>query len=150
MKTISLRFTSLLAGVLLSTAAVLAQGGGTYAVTRFTIGGGGGTSTGGPFSVNGTIGQWDAGAPINGGVFTVTGGFWALQGDSGLPRLSIRLADGNSVVLSWPNPSIGYQLEQSSATGWTEVTQTPGITAGHKEVTLPIDAPYRFFRLRKP
>ena len=42
-----------------------------------TIDGGGGTSTGGTFSLSGTIGQHDAGGPMTGGTFSLTGGFWA-------------------------------------------------------------------------
>lgn len=38
---------------------------------------GGGTSTGGIFQVSSTIGQPDAGGPMTGGAFEVTGGFWA-------------------------------------------------------------------------
>jgi hypothetical protein len=59
---------------------------GTYALASFalaqpfeirwsTIDGGGGTSTGGIYSVSGTIGQADAGT-LSGGVFEVRGGYW--------------------------------------------------------------------------
>jgi hypothetical protein len=47
------------------------------AINWYTIDGGGGTSSGGTFVVSGTIGQPDAGAAMTGGIFTVTGGFWA-------------------------------------------------------------------------
>jgi len=46
-------------------------------INWYTIDGGGGTSTGGSFTISGTIGQPDAGAPMTGGSFTLTGGFWA-------------------------------------------------------------------------
>ena len=56
---------------------VLAQVGGGFDLSWSTIDGGGGTtSTGGPYSMGGTIGQPDAGA-MNGGVYSVSGGFWA-------------------------------------------------------------------------
>ena len=45
-----------------------------------TIDGGGGTSTGGNFSLSGTIGQPDAGT-MSGGNFTLVGGFWAAADD---------------------------------------------------------------------
>ena len=48
-----------------------------YDLSWYTIDGGGGTSTGGSFSLSGTIGQPDAGVPLTGGAFTLTGGFWA-------------------------------------------------------------------------
>jgi len=48
----------------------------TYSIDWFTIDGGGGTSTGGVYSVSGTIGQPDAGPAMTGATFTVLGGFW--------------------------------------------------------------------------
>jgi hypothetical protein len=45
------------------------------AITRFTVDGGGGRSTGGSYVLTGTIGQPDAG-PMAGGSFEVVGGFW--------------------------------------------------------------------------
>lgn len=50
----------------------------SYSIDGFTIDGGGGTSTGGVYSVSGTIGQPDAGAPMTGGQYSLTGGFWPL------------------------------------------------------------------------
>jgi len=48
-----------------------------FAVSRFTIDGGGGTnSTGGTFALGGTIGQPDAGR-LAGSSFTLNGGFWS-------------------------------------------------------------------------
>src|SRR5215470_4805513 len=53
----------------------------TYDLSWFTIDGGGGmNSTGGTFSLSGTIGQPDAGAALTGGTFTLTGGFWPAAG----------------------------------------------------------------------
>ncbi len=53
-----------------------AQSGGGYDLTWNTIDGGGGMfSTGGPYSLGGTIGQADAGA-MSGGAYTLNGGFW--------------------------------------------------------------------------
>jgi hypothetical protein len=50
---------------------------GQYSIDWSTIDGGGGTSTGGVYSVTGTIGQPDAGK-MSGGNFTLDGGFWGL------------------------------------------------------------------------
>lgn len=47
-----------------------------YSISWFTVDGGGGRSTGGVYTLTGTIGQHDAGAPISGGVYEITGGFW--------------------------------------------------------------------------
>ncbi|MCC6951151.1 MAG: hypothetical protein IT433_06860 [Phycisphaerales bacterium] len=41
----------------------------------YTIDGGGGTSTGGTYTLSGTIGQPDAGV-MSGGTYTLSGGFW--------------------------------------------------------------------------
>jgi hypothetical protein len=54
----------------------LAQVGGPYDLSWSTIDGGGGTfSTGGPYSLGGTIGQPDPGL-LAGGDYTLGGGFW--------------------------------------------------------------------------
>ena len=44
-----------------------------------TIDCGGGTSTGGIYSLSGTIGQFDAAPPSTGGGQALTGGYWAYQ-----------------------------------------------------------------------
>jgi hypothetical protein len=49
-----------------------------YEITRWTVGGGGGTSNGGDYSISGTAGQLDAGN-MAGGDFTLAGGFWNLE-----------------------------------------------------------------------
>ena len=75
MKKIVLMLT-LLGGVLLAFSPVVqAQ---PYAITWWTIDGGGGTSSGGGYSLSGTIGQPDAGV-MSGGLYTLTGGFWGLE-----------------------------------------------------------------------
>ena len=122
-----------------------------------TIDGGGGPSSGGSFSLNGTIGQPDASAPMSGGAFTISGGFWPGVTDI-RPSLSIRHGTGNTVILSWLNPSTGYVLQQTtqlasppSAIVWTDVAQTPVVNGANKEVTLPATGQFRmFFRLRHP
>src|SRR5215212_6527701 len=56
---------------------VYAQVGGGYDLSWSTVDGGGGTSSsGGIYSLGGTIGQPDAGE-TSGGVYGLTGGFWA-------------------------------------------------------------------------
>ncbi|MBC8094301.1 MAG: hypothetical protein H7Y43_00685, partial [Akkermansiaceae bacterium] len=48
-----------------------------FAIDWHTIDGGGGTSTGGVYSVSGTIGQPDAGR-MSGGNYSIDGGFWGI------------------------------------------------------------------------
>ena len=130
----------------------LAQSGGGFTIGFSTIDGGGGPSAGGSFSLNGTIGQPDAGE-MSGGAFTLSGGFWTIPHDGSQPFLAIRHGTGDTVILSWPDPSTGYLLEAAPTTlggGWTTVTQTPVVVAGEKQVTLTPTGPGRMFRLRKP
>lgn len=49
----------------------------SFSIPWHTIDNGGGGSAGGSFTLTGTIGQHDIGAPMTGGTFTLTGGFWA-------------------------------------------------------------------------
>jgi hypothetical protein len=53
-----------------------AQSSGRYVLEWSTIGGGGGTSSGGQYIVTGTIGQAEAGRSAGGG-YEVLGGFWS-------------------------------------------------------------------------
>ena len=60
--------------------AVLAQSGGPHGLTWTVIAGGGGTMSGGTFSVIGTIGQPEAGPAAGGGDYSLTGGVWGGAG----------------------------------------------------------------------
>ena len=63
----------------LVTAVALAQSsGGNFEITKSTIDSGGGISSGGNFTLTGSIGQPDANRQIStGGGFALAGGFWA-------------------------------------------------------------------------
>src|SRR5437870_13689972 len=110
MKTTFPTFWLTLAMGLLLSARVGAQ---NYSIDWFTIDGGGGTSTGGVYSLSGTIGQPDANAqPMTGGNYSLVGGFWSLFAvqTPGAPLLSIRLTTTNTAVVSWLTPSTGFTL----------------------------------------
>src|SRR6266705_5521518 len=95
-------------GVLLAGGATV--GAQTYAIDWFTIDGGGGTSTGGVYSVSGTIGQPDAGR-MSGGNYTLDGGFWGIIAavqTVGAPLLTISRTSTNTALVSWPSPSTGF------------------------------------------
>ena len=63
--------------ILLLASIVLASSGGPYDLSWWTVDGGGYTfSTGGNYTLGGTIGQPDAGVPQTGGDFSLQGGFW--------------------------------------------------------------------------
>src|SRR5207253_9256822 len=107
-----------LAAALLLTAGAVVEAQ-PFAIDWFTIDGGGGTSSGGNYTLSGTIGQPDAGT-LSGGNYTLEGGFWpgiVMPSTTGLaPTLFIQLS-GNSVIVSWPSPSTGFVLRQSASLG---------------------------------
>jgi len=55
---------------------VMASSGGSYDLSWWSVDGGGGTSSGDNYALNGSVGQADAGMPLSSGAFTVVGGFW--------------------------------------------------------------------------
>src|SRR5438876_6309295 len=71
-----------------------------FKIDWYTIDGGGGTSSGGPYTLSGTIAQPDAGR-LAGGNFVLDGGFWggvfAVQ-QVGAPTLHI-VRSGGSVII---------------------------------------------------
>ena len=127
----------------------------TYSIDWFTTDGGGGTSTGGVYSVSGTIGQPDSGPAMSGGNYSVEGGFWSLIAGvqtPGAPTLSVASTTTNTVVISWPFPSTGFGLEQNPAIGtpnWTSVTNTISNDGSFNRVVLPANTGNKFYRLRK-
>ncbi len=125
-----------------------------YQITSWTIDAGGGQSSGGVYAVTGTIGQPDANIHT-GGAYTLFGGFWssyAVVPTPGAPTLRIIHAN-TRVILAWPDPSTGYQLQATSTLSspvWTDVIDAPAIVGSEKQVTQPINPGTRFFRLRHP
>ncbi|HEX5219527.1 MAG TPA: hypothetical protein VFZ59_08155 [Verrucomicrobiae bacterium] len=134
-------------GMLLSGSAV-AQ---TYSIDWFTIDGGGGTSTGGVYTVTGTIGQPDAGGPMTNGQYSVTGGFWALPTAiqvGGGPTLTIVSAGPGQATISWSPNTPGYILQETwvlSPANWTN--SLSGVT---NPIVVPATLPTKFYRLFKP
>lgn len=66
------------------------------------------------------------------------------------PVLAVRASGGN-VLISWAN-NPGFTLETKAdfnLPGWTTVTNAPVFSNGVNTVTLPLDGPAGFFRLRK-
>jgi hypothetical protein len=141
---------ALFLSVIVSATSLFAQ---SYSIDWYTIDGGGGTSTGGVYSVTGTIGQPDAGV-MSGGNYTVVGGFWgpvAVVQTPGAPSLSIFRTTTNTVAVTWPSPSTGWALQQNtngvSSVNWSNVTS--GIQDGGTTRTLVVNPPVgnRFYRL---
>tara|TARA_R110000868_G_scaffold119469_1_gene316531 strand:- start:237581 stop:237985 length:405 start_codon:yes stop_codon:yes gene_type:complete len=87
------RFAVAVAG--LSSAVMPALAGGTYSIPWSTIDGGGViNSSGGGYTLSGTIGQPDASNAMTGGSYSLTGGFWAGIG-SGVPCPADLTGDGS-------------------------------------------------------
>ena len=127
-----------------------------FAIDWFTIDGGGGTSTGGVFSLSGTIGQPDAGK-LAGGNYALDGGFWgivlAIQ-TPGAPFLTITRSNA-SVIVFWPAPAPGFVLDETTTlTGatppWMPVAFPYQTNATHIGITAPASTGNKFYRLRKP
>jgi hypothetical protein len=124
---------------------------GQYSIDWWTVNGGGGTSTGGVYSVTGTIGQPDAGGPMTNGQYSVTGGFWVLPVAvqvTNAPTLTIVPAAPGFALLSWTPNTPGFVLQETlslSPTSW--VNSPSGAT---NPVVVPAAPPTKFYRLFKP
>ena len=127
----------------------------SYSIDWHTIDGGGGTSTGGVYSVSGTIGQPDAGT-MSGGSYSVEGGFWeivtAIQ-TPGAPLLTIRLTQTNTAVIFWPSPSTGLELQQNgnlNTSNWTTPSEPVSDNGTNRFIIVNPPSGNRFYRLVKP
>ena len=69
------------------------------------------------------------------------------------PRLTVTLTPTNAIVLSWPNPTPGYVLQQNDAfhaNNWVTMTNSPEMVADTLQVTIPNPASNQFYRLAQP
>ena len=143
----------IIAGWLLALPTLHAQ---SYSIDWFTIDGGGGTSTGGTYTVSGTIGQHDAGGPMTGGNYSLTGGFWSLisvMQTPGLPLLTITLnSQLSTVTVSWPDTGSYTLLQNSNLAGgsWTTNGYTTTTSNGTNSITITPPTGNLFFRLKQP
>src|SRR5208337_3742303 len=127
--------------LLLTLCAAFAQ---SYTIDWYKVAGDGGTSTGAMYQVSGTIGQHDAGGPMIGGNYSLTGGFWALISvvqTPGTPNLTVRFVGPNSVVVSWPNMGSYTLLQNSSVAGGTWTTSGYSITTANGTNSITITPP---------
>jgi hypothetical protein len=126
----------------------------SFSIDWYTIDGGGGASTGGGYSLAGSIGQPDAGV-MSGGGFSLEGGFWAVVAvqTPGSPLLTIRHTPTNTVVVSWPATATGFVLQQSANlnTGiWGAPSETVSLDGANKFIIVNPPTGNRFYRLRAP
>jgi len=150
MKSLSLKLLTKV-GALLCAGLAFSLAAQTYSIDWHTIDGGGGTSTGGVYSVSGTIGQSDAGGAMTNGQYSVTGGFWALPQlvqVTGAPTLTIVPATPGNATISWTPATPGFALQETlslSPTNW--VNSASGAT---NPITVPATLPTKYYRLSKP
>ena len=127
----------------------------SYSIDWFTIDGGGGTSTGGVYSVSGTIGQPDAGR-MSGGNFTIDGGFWGIIAavqTPGSPLLRVARTITNTVLVAWPSSVSGFNLQQNAVLGssnWLPVTNSVNTVGSEFQVIISPPIGNRFYRLKNP
>jgi len=127
----------------------------TYDISWHAIAGGGGSSTGGVYTVTGTIGQ-PAADHMAGGNYSLDGGFWGLFAvvqTPGAPLLSLTISKPNA-LLSWPVTATGFYLQQNPDVSVTNGWSSNGLPAavvgnGSNTVTVPLGAGNKYFRLRQ-
>ncbi len=125
-----------------------------YSIDWYKVAGGGGTSTGGIYSVSGTIGQADAGT-MTGGNYSLTGGFWSIIAavqTPGAPFLAVRYTATNTVVVSWPSSSTGFSLQQTpdlTTPKWASPPQAVADDGTTKSIVVNPPLGSRYYRLVK-
>jgi hypothetical protein len=125
-----------------------------YSIDWYKIAGGGGTSSNGQYTLSGTIGQHDAGGPMTGGPYSLTGGFWSLFAvqTPGAPTLQIFRTSTNTAVVQWPSSS-GYSIKQSislSNPTWGPPPQTVNDNGTYKYIIVNPPVGTVFYRLSNP
>lgn len=126
----------------------------SYSINWHKIAGGGGTSSGGQYTLSGTIGQPDASLAMTGGNYSLTGGFWAMISvvqTAGAPTLYIS-ESGKTVTVYWQNVS-GWTLQQNgNLTTPASWTQNSNWTTSNGTNYLNLTSPTGnlFFRLANP
>lgn len=129
----------------------IAQSGGGYDLSWSKIAGGGGASSGGFFTIDGTIGQPDASGPLTNGFYSVTGGFWVLPlavQTFGSPTISIVLSGPGQVRVSWTPNTPGFVLQETGGLSPANWVNSP--SGAVNPVIVPATLPAKFYRLRKP
>jgi len=132
--------------------ALCSRASGQFAINWHTIDGGGGTSTGGVYSVSGTIGQPDASQQtMAGGNFSLTGGFWALYAvqTPGAPTLTIVPAGAGQATISW-SPATGTHWVLQETLSLSLASWTNSLSGSTNPIVVPTTLPTKFYRLFKP
>lgn len=126
----------------------------SYSINWYKIAGGGGTSTGGVYSVNGTIGQHDAGGLMTGDSYSLVGGFWSMISvvqTPGEPLLTITFNPGPTITISWPSSGGSFTLQTNgnlATPNWVNYGGSVNSGAGINSITVGPSAGNLFFRLK--
>ena len=120
-----------------------------FSIDWYSIDGGGGTSSGGGYTLTGTVGQPDAHTEtLTGGGYSLEGGFlpgFIVPSSGDGPALLIQLS-GTSLIISWSPDTAGFVLEQTddlAAPVWS-----PAPAGNPTSPILPAGST-RFYRLIK-
>ena len=139
-------------GILVAVFIAVTASAQNYAINWYTIDAGGGESRGGEYTVQATVGQPDA-STMRGSGYSLAGGFWhGFETEIAPPPLLRITRVGPNAVIAWPNPSTGFELQESSMLPgmWSNVSQGPTVDGDQKQVTVPATIGGRFYRLQKP
>jgi hypothetical protein len=125
-----------------------------YSINWYAFTGGGGTSTGGVYTVTATVGQYCAGGPMSGGNYSLTGGFWSLYAvqTPGAPSLRIFLTATNTAVVAWPYPSTGFTLQSNtnlSTANWSSAGGTTNVVGSEYQLIVSPPVGNQFYRLKQ-
>ena len=134
--------------VLLLTSLMGSVGAEDYQLAWFTVAGGAGTSSNGPFSISDTIGQSSVGAAMAGGPYSVTGGFWAAASVPAVPELTMTASTPNTATLQWI-PKSGNDVlqvtESLSPSHWVNAQ-----SGSANPAVVPFTSSVRFYRVYRP
>ena len=129
----------------------LAVNAQNYSLDWHTIDGGGGTSTGGVYTVRGTIGQPDANVQqMAGGNYALSGGFWSIFAVqmAGAPALTIVPDSPGFARVFWTPATPGYVLQEALVLSPPAWTNSP--SGATNPIVVPAVGPTKYYRLKKP
>ena len=81
--------TTVLATIALLLAVSMALAWSGFDVSWWTVDGGGGSASGGPYTLAGAVGQPEAGPALTGGDYALIGGFWYGTGPAAAPEMHL-------------------------------------------------------------
>ncbi len=90
---------------------------------------------------------------MEGGSYSVTGGFWAFYAvqSAGAPYLGITMTTSNTAVVYWPSPSAGFDLTVNTnlnGANWVAPPQTVNDNGTIKYIIVSPPNGNRFYELK--